>query len=143
MSLGVEGPTVEFIDGMEQLDDGLKAMTAMFNRYNKANVYIGVDHDGNIIGGDFSEEDVQKVIQRMHEKVNTQPNVRVTLESNEEGNRYILISGTGYETPYAFGTWFHIRKWVYSKPEPDGPVKEDWIQTLTCSMKRHRGQIKT
>lgn len=58
MSLGVEGPTVEFIDGMEQLDDGLKAMTAMFNRYNKANVYIGVDHDGNVIGRDFSEEDV-------------------------------------------------------------------------------------
>ena len=137
MGFGAEGPTVEFIDSMDQLDEALKAMTAMFNRYNKADIYIGVDQNGEVIGKVLSEDDVQIVIERMHQKVNTQPNVKVTLESTDDGRKYILISGTGYETPYSFGTWFHIRKCVYTKPDPNGPVIEEWIQTLTCSMKRH------
>ena len=80
MGFGAEGPTVEFIDSMDQLDEALKAMTAMFNRYNKADIYIGVDQNGDVIGKVLSEDDVQIVIERMHQKVNTQPNVKVTLD---------------------------------------------------------------
>ena len=132
------GATVEFINSMDNLDEAIKSMTAMLNKYNRASVYIGVDIDGRAIADDLTEDDVQKVIDSIHTKVNNRPVLKVTLNQSENGKRYILVDAVGFETPYSFGTWFYIRKCIYSKPDPDGPVTERWTQTLTCSMKRHR-----
>lgn len=135
MGFGTEGATLEFVDGMDQLDDALKAMTAMLNRSNRATVLIGVGDDGEALGIDLCADDIDIIEQRMLSKLNHRPAVSISLESTEDGRRYIRISATGYETPYAFGSWFYIRKCIYSKSD-DG-VDEEWIQTLTCSMKRH------
>jgi len=45
-----QNATTEFISGLDHLDDALRSMTAMMNRYNRADIYIGVDDQGNIIG---------------------------------------------------------------------------------------------
>ncbi len=136
------GATVEFIDSMDNLDEAIKSMTAMLNKYNRASVYIGVDKDGDAISDDLTDDDVQKVIDTINTKVNNCPELKVSLNLSDNGKRYILIDAIGYETPYSFGTWFYIRKCIYTKPDPDGPVIERWTQTLTCSMKRHRSNTK-
>ena len=62
------GATVEFINSMDNLDEAIKSMTAMLNKYNRASVYIGVDIDGRAIADDLTEDDVQKVIDSIHTK---------------------------------------------------------------------------
>ena len=140
MGFGTEGWTTEFVDGMDQLDDALRSMTAMLNRFNKAEVYIGVDGEGEPIGH-LTEDDVAKVIGRMSEKVRTAPKAKVTLE-HSGGFDFIRISATGYETPYSFGSWFYTRKCNPTQPHgSSGPVVNEWTETLTCGMKRHRSLV--
>ncbi len=136
MGLGTESEIRGFVSGMDGLDEAVRMMTAMLNRFNKADVFIGADHDGQVIGIEASDSDVQAVMDRMKEKVNHLPEVSVTVESDPEGRRYIHISATGYETPYSFGSWFYVRRYRYS--DDDGPVRIVWTENLTCGMKRHR-----
>ena len=138
MGVGTEDWTVEFIDSMDQLDEGLKNMTAMLNRFNKASIFIGVDKNGNILENDLSEDDVKAIRKRMNEMVRTSPDVNISLETSD-GRRFIRITATGYETPYSFGSWFYTRKCNPTQPEgPSGPVVNEWCATITCGMKRHR-----
>lgn len=131
------GATVEFIDSMDHLDEAIKAMTAMLNKYNRARVYIGVDNGGKATAAVLNEDDVQKIIATVKEKVNNRPKLEVTLNQSDGGKRYILIDAAGYETPYSFGTWFYVRRCSYEKDDSSGTFEPRWIQTITCGMKRH------
>ena len=133
---GPEGETRGFVDSMDRMDEAIRMMTAMLNRFNRAEVYIGITRDGEHTGIDVSEEDVRDILERMDEKVNHRPDVSVTLQTLDECRRYILISAEGYETPYSFGSWFYVRRYRYiDDSEAPGIV---WTENLTCGMKRHR-----
>ncbi len=138
--LGRECGTVEFVDGMEGLDQAVRSLSAMLNRFNKAEIYIGVGIDGRPAGADLSEEDISRIDERIGQLMNRHPQtLGITLEVSDDGERYIRISATGYETPYAYGSWFYTRKCNPTQPEgPQGRVVEEWTETLTCGMKRHR-----
>ena len=60
-----EDATTEFINGLDHLDDALKSMTAMMNRYNRADIYIGVDDQGNVIGIDADDDTIGMIRDRM------------------------------------------------------------------------------
>lgn len=137
--LGKEGPTVEFVDGMEDIDQAIRSMSAMLNRYNRADIYIGVNIDGIPTGADVSEKDADVIRRRVGELMNRLPQT-MSVDIVGEEVRYIHISATGYETPYAYGSWFYTRKCNPTQPNgPKGGVVEEWTETLTCGMKRHRG----
>ncbi len=136
MSLGREGATVEFVDSMEDLDDGLRSMAAMLNRYHRAEILIGVDSDGETTGIDVGEEDLDAVRSRIRERMNTVPEATVASEQAENGDRYIRVSATGYDIPYSYDGWFRVRRYCVRKTG-DGTVTE-WKDLLTCGMKRHR-----
>ncbi len=132
-----EGEIVEFVDGMEHLDEAIRAMSAMLNRYNNARIFIGVDGLGHAIGADLSSEDIDTVRTRVSELLNRMPVMNITLEF-EGGKDYIRIIAEGYETPYAWKGWFYTRKCNPTRPQgSDGPVVNEWVETLTCGMKRH------
>ena len=136
MDFGSENETRGYVIGMEDLDDAVKMMTAMLNRFNKADVYIGVGKDGKVLDRVFSEDDVSKVSKRMGELINHMPQTAVSLESTRGGKGYIHISAIGYETPYSFGSWFYVRRYRYV--DMDGTRTVEWVENLTCGMKRHR-----
>lgn len=136
MDFGSENETRGFVSGMDELDAAVKMMTAMLNRFNKAEIYIGVGKDGKILDREFSEEDVSKVSERMGELINHMPQTVVSLERTEDGKGYIRISATGFETPYSFGSWFYVRRYRYV--DRDGSKSVEWVENLTCGMKRHR-----
>jgi len=131
-----ESETVEFCDGMQDLDMALRSMTAMLNRYNRCKVYIGVGIDGSPLGINPTEEDVLRISARCDEIVRTRPTIRASIEE-QSGVRYILMDVSGYETPYSWKGWFWGRA---RRPSTDasGKVRVDWTETPTCSMKRHR-----
>lgn len=137
MSLGVENGTTEFVDGMEDLDEALRSVAAMLNRYNRADVYIGVGPDGEPAGACLGDEDVETVRRSMESGMNTVPEAGISLETDERGRRYIHVSARGYDIPYSYGGWFRVRRCCITK-NGDSLV-EEWKNLLTCGMKRHRG----
>lgn len=131
-----ESETVEFCDGMQDLDMALRSMTAMLNRYNRCKVYIGVGTDGSPLGIEPAEKDLGIISARCDEIVRAKPTIRASIEE-QDGMRYILLDVSGYETPYSWKGWFWGRA---RRPSTDafGKVRVDWTETPTCSMKRHR-----
>ena len=131
-----EGETVEFCDGMQDLDMALRSMTAMLNRYNRCKVYIGVGIDGSPLGIGPTEKDLEIISARCDEIVRARPTIKASIEE-QDGKRYILLDVSGYETPYSWKGWFWGRA---RRPSTDasGKVHVDWTETPTCSMKRHR-----
>ena len=135
MGLGEEGWTVEFVDGMGNLRDAVRSMTAMLNRFNRCKVYIGVSDDGGVIGSGYGEAEVSEVESLIATSMNNRPHAEVSVHNVGE-RCYILVDAEGYETPYSFDGWFYIRK---CRPETSsGKVVNVWTETPTCSMKRHR-----
>ena len=138
MGVGTEGWTTGFISGMENLDDAIKMMSGMLNRFNRAEVFVGVGPDGEPTGISFSPEDPDKIRERMAEIMNRLPEVSVS-EETYGGKTCIHISAVGYETPYSWKGWFYGRK---CRPVRDGGgVRMEWTETMTCAMKRHRWDL--
>ena len=50
MNLGRENEKQEFKAGLDQLDKGLKSLSAMLNRGSEGTVFFGVDDDGTVKG---------------------------------------------------------------------------------------------
>jgi len=79
---------------------------------------------------------------RMSQLINHVPDVTITIRSDDDGKRYFRITGTGYDIPYSFKGWFYARRCFYERPSGGIQVKEEWIETITCGMKRHRHSSK-
>jgi len=109
INLGKEDGTTEFKESMSQLDKGIMAITAMLNRYNHAEVYIGVRDDGSIIGIQVGKDTVEKIRNRISTMVAPQilPQIDV-LES--DGKEYIRISCSGYASAYSFNGRYYTRE---------------------------------
>ncbi len=141
MGLGTENETTEFVDGMEQMDEALRSLAAILNRYHKAEVLIGVSSDGEPVDADIDDDDVETVKRSISEKMNTVPDADITIVTDDEGRRYIRISATGYDIPYTYDGWFRVRRCCISKK--DGNTIVEWKNLMTCGMKRHRCRHKS
>ena len=131
MDVGPEGETVGFVGSLDEIDRAVRMMTAMLNRFNHADVYIGMRPDGSLIGIDIPDDAEQRITDRISEKVNHPPEVSVCILS-EGGKRCIHIHADGFETPYSFGSWFYVRRYRHTADE-----RIEWTENLTCGMKRH------
>ena len=132
MDVGIEGETVGFVGSMGEVDRAVRMMTAMLNRFNHADIYIGVHPDGSLVGIDIPDDAEQLVFQKISEKVNHPPKVTVSIVS-EDGRRCVHIHAEGFETPYSFGSWFYVRRYRYTDDK-----RIEWVENLTCGMKWHR-----
>ncbi len=132
MDVGPEGETVGFVGSLDEIDRAVRMMTAMLNRFNHADVYIGMRPDGSMIGIDLPDDAEQRVSDSISEKVNHSPEVSICIES-EGGKHCIHIHADGFETPYSFGSWFYVRRYRYTVNK-----EIEWTENLTCGMKRHR-----
>lgn len=62
---------------MEDAEGAVRMLTAMLNRFNRADVFIGVRRDGSILGIDVSENDIRTIHEVMRSKVNHLPDVSI------------------------------------------------------------------
>ena len=131
MSLGSEGPETEFVDGVEQLDEAVRAMTGMLNNRNRGVVIIGVDGRGEPLGISFGEDDVRRVREAVERSLNHLPKFDVSIGS-DGGKEYLRIAAEGYEIPYSCDGWFYSRRRC-----PGSPDGKEWVTLLTCGMRHH------
>ncbi len=133
------GATTQFIDDLEHLDLAIKSVSAMLNRYNKADIYIGIDSFGIPTGTEIPDDYEEMILNRMCEVMNTMPSADIS-KISVDGEAAIHIHATGYETPYSWKGWFYVRRYRIEKI--DGNVVETWTENPTCSMKRHRSEYE-
>ena len=109
MNLGEENESTEFKEGLGQLDKGLKSLTAMLNKHGKGKVYFGVDDDGNVVGLTLGKETVTKIRSRIKELVEPSFIFQITPLTTPEGKDYVLLEGTGSDTPYSCDGRYYVR----------------------------------
>ena len=109
MNLGAENESTEFKEGLGQLDKGLKSLTAMLNKHGKGKVYFGVDDDGNVVGLTLGKETVTKIRSRIKELVEPSFIFQITPLTTPEGKDYVLLEGTGSDTPYSCDGRYYVR----------------------------------
>ena len=109
MNLGVESEYVEFKSSIAQLDKGIKGLTAMLNRNNKATVYFGVGDDGDVIGMDVGPSTYEKI--RNAIRTDIKPRIIANIETltADNGKKYVSVTAEGYDTPYSYKDMYFIR----------------------------------
>ena len=109
MNLGVESEYVEFKSNIAQLDKGIKGLTAMLNRNNKATVYFGVGDDGDVIGMDVGPSTYEKI--RNAIRTDIKPRIIANIETltADNGKKYVSVTAEGYDTPYSYKDMYFIR----------------------------------
>lgn len=118
-NFGSESETVEFEEGIDQLDKGLRSLSAMLNRQNRGTVYFGVNDQGEVIGMDIGEDTAQSIRNLVHSTI--QPHIipEVTEHTTDDGKRYITLHANGHDAPYSYDGRYYIRN--ESSDESAGP----------------------
>lgn len=119
MNLGTECETVEFKEGIGQLDKGVKSLSAMLNRQNYGSVFFGVDDDGNVIGMDVGKNTTERIRNAVRNYILPQVVPEIEVHTTSEGKEYIELRASGYNVPYSFDGRYFIRN--VSSDESAGP----------------------
>lgn len=108
MNLGKENEYQEFKEGLGQLDNGLKSLTSMLNKHNRATVYFGVSDNGDICGLSIGKNTSMDIRNRIRDKID--PRIYADIQELEDGDKkYIKITATGFDIPYSFDGRYYIR----------------------------------
>lgn len=109
MNLGEENELQEFKEGLGQLDEGLKALSAMLNRHGQGTVFYGVKDDGNISGLTVNKKTLVDIRARIKEKIEPQIMPVIQDLTDERDRHYIKVSANGYDKPYSFDGRYFLR----------------------------------
>lgn len=109
MNLGEENELQEFKEGLGQLDEGLKALSAMLNRHGQGAVFYGVKDNGNVSGVTVSKKTLVDIRARIKEKIEPQIMPVIQDLTDETDHHYIKVSANGYDRPYSFDGRYFLR----------------------------------
>lgn len=106
----IETEFIEFKSSLSQLDRGIEAIAAMLNKHEKAEVYFGIDDDGEIIGvqGEIGGETVKKIQMRIFEFIRPEIMPTIVIEDHN-GLKVIHVSAKGNRKPYSCSGNYRIR----------------------------------
>jgi len=118
-NLGKESETVEFKEGIAQLDKGIKALSAMLNRHNNGKVFFSVNDTGEVIGMDVGDSTLEKIRNAVRSDI--QPHILpdISILTSDDGKAYICIEVTGHDVPYSWKDRYFIRN--HTSNESAGP----------------------
>ena len=108
-NIGKESETVEFKESMGQLDKGIKALSAMLNRYHNGTVYLGVNDSGDVTGIDIGDSTLEKIRNDIRTDVVPRVIPELRILESDDGKRYISIEVTGHSVPYSYKEKYYIR----------------------------------
>lgn len=109
MYLGEENEEQEFKESLGQLDDGLKALTAMLNRGGHGAVYYGVKDNGAVLGMTVSKKTLVDIRIRIKDRI--EPQIMPVIENltDETGKHFIKVSANGFNRPYSYDGRYFLR----------------------------------
>ncbi len=108
-NIGRETETVEFKEGIGQLDKGVKALSAMLNRHHHGTVFFGVNDSGDVIGMDVGDSTLEKFRNAIRVDIVPQVIPRIDVMETDDCKRYVSVSVTGHDVPYSWKGRYYIR----------------------------------
>ncbi len=95
---------------LTELDQGLRALTAMLNTHGQGTVYLG--YQGLGASYDLSEREyrITKIKEHLKEKVDPKVYAKFDNITDEEGKLVIRIEANGSDQPYAYDGRYFVRK---------------------------------
>lgn len=124
MDLGRENETTCFHSGLDQLDDGIRSLSAMLNTYRHGTVFLGVNNKGDVIGLDFDDDVLESIRELVHRLIKPYVIPNVEEHVTDDGKRFISMSATGVSIPYSFDGRYYIRNVSSDESaEPETVVK--------------------
>jgi len=109
MNLGIENEFQEFKESLGQLDKGLKSITSMLNRHNKAVVYFGVLDNGDVCGLSVGKDTLMDIRNKIRDRIEPRIYADIATLIDEEGKTYIKVSANGTDIPYSYDGRYYIR----------------------------------
>ena len=108
MNIGRESETIEFKETTGELNESIKAVSAMLNKHGYGTVYFGVKNSGEVIGQQISESTIRDISRFFSEKIKPSvfPNISILTDGNKE---YIRVDFSGNNSPYSAHDMFFIR----------------------------------
>ena len=108
MNLGRENETLEFKETTGELNDSLKAVSAMLNKHGYGTIYFGVKNNGDVIGQQISETTTRDISRYFSKRINPPvfPSISILKTESKE---YIKVDFTGTDKPYSANEIFFIR----------------------------------
>ena len=108
-NIGEENETMEFKEGIGQLDKGIRSMSAMLNRHHHGKVYFGVNDDGDVIGMDVGDSTLEKIRNAVRTDIAPRVIPEITILESDDGKRYISVEFNGHSVPYSYKEKYFIR----------------------------------
>ena len=108
-NMGLEDEFKEFEESTTELEKGLISLSAMLNKNGHGTVYFGVKDNGDIVGQDIGKMTLKTITQAINNEID--PPIIATLEvcESSQGKKYIAVSASGVERPYACRNVIYIR----------------------------------
>lgn len=108
-NLGLEDEYREFEESTVELDKGLISLSAMLNKNGHGTVFFGVRDNGDVIGQDIGKMTLKSITQAISNQID--PSIIASLEvcESSQGKKYISVSASGTDRPYACRNGIYIR----------------------------------
>ena len=120
MNVGKETETLEFKEGIAQLDKGILGISAMLNRHHYGTVYFGVDDKGDVIGMDVGDSTLEKIRNAIRTDIKPQVIPEIEVLESDDGKLYVSVAAEGHNVPYSCKDRYYIRNVTSNeKAEPD------------------------
>lgn len=106
----IETEIIEFKSSLSQLDRGIESMAAMLNKHERADIFYGVDDDGNVVGvkDEIGKETIKKIENRISENIKPSLIPSIIVE-DYSGLKVIHIVARGNRKPYSCSGDYRIR----------------------------------
>jgi len=108
-NLGLESESVEFKESIGQLDKGIISLISMLNKNGCGTVLFGVRDNGDVIGHDVGAKTLRHITQNIADTVDPPIVAKVEVKLASDSKKYISVSATGTERPYAYKDAVYIR----------------------------------
>ena len=99
--------TAEFKEDISQLDEGVKSLSAMLNRYHRGTVYFGVNDSEACV--DDSESAAEKILTAVCTDIQPYVVPKIKIMKTFGSKTYVSAEVTGYDTPYSWKERYFIR----------------------------------
>lgn len=108
MNLGKESEFIEFKESLEELDAGIRSISAMLNRHKEALVYFGVKDTGDIKGLLLGDNTLMKIKEKIKNKI--KPMILPEIKILEDGDKkYIEVKVSATTIPYSYDGRYYVR----------------------------------
>jgi len=129
MNIGIESQTVEFKESLTQIDKGLKSLVAMLNKNRYAELYFGVDDNGEVVGLDIGKNTLMNIRQKIANLIEPKILYEISELTSTEGQKYLKITARGADAPYSCDGRYYIRNVCADEQIPNHLLRKILLQS--------------